>query len=214
MAEAPDSTIFRTPPGGGARGPAEGLERPEGHPRTGCVFGENHSRKDSFKGYWSASGSCADGVAASMFRPDETISDTSPRPRGTSRRRAARLRWVWSVCALTAVLGCRAAERPLSGVLALTLEDAVPLECKSEPLHLGPHSWVTAEPLALAGYHNPYRDLRVEVVCRDGRWNRRCWAYAACMPGVDHAGKLVEAEVTATKARMVVEFHLRPRRAG
>ena len=119
-----------------------------------------------------------------------------------------------AAAALTGV--ARAKDRPagaFSGVVAMTLEDAVPFECRDEPLHLGPHSWVTAEPIPGTGVHNPYRDLHVELICRDGRWDPRPWAYAVCMPGVEHAGKVLEAEITATRARVVVEFHLQPRRA-
>ena len=64
-----------------------------------------------------------------------------------------------------AVASASAGEPPFSEVVSLTLADAVPYECRDEPL-------------PGMGAHNPYRELQVDVTCREGRWHATAWAYS------------------------------------
>jgi hypothetical protein len=83
---------------------------------------------------------------------------------------------VWVCAALAVSAAVRGAEGPLpeSGVLALTLDEAVPF--------------------AASGVPRGNRDLHLDVPLEGGRVRADAWAWIDCMPAAEHRAAVIRAE--------------------
>ena len=98
--------------------------------------------------------------------------------------------------AASAAPGTEGAEPPLDGPVTLTLDAGVPFEGRNQPA-------------LLPAYGGNWLDLRMELVCRKGTWDKRVWAWTACIPAMAHTGVVREVEVSAAAVRLVVELTFR-----
>jgi hypothetical protein len=82
-----------------------------------------------------------------------------------------------------------------TGTLRVTLRDAVPFVTENEPA-------VFASP------RNTFRDLHVDMSYRNGALVTQAWAYAECLPGLDHAATVRDASVQSRELRLRLTVRL------
>ncbi len=85
----------------------------------------------------------------------------------------------------------------ISGVLQLTLDDALPFASKGDSRQL--------------------RDLQVDLILREGRVDSLAWVYLEMTPGVEHQARVVSSEVSADRIKLKLDVTIRhypPKFAG
>ena len=100
----------------------------------------------------------------------------------------------WWAC-LAVAAAAAPPEGPFDGDVSLTLGRAVPFAGRNEPS-------------LLPAPRSTFRDLRLDLTCRDGRWDATVWAFTECIPAVEHRGTLTSANSDANAESLRLEIDL------